>query len=63
MKDVVEQARSSDAVLFSGIAAYVELSAAEYLGIPAIGLGVWSISLELPLIYSRIFLRISGKTG
>lgn len=44
MKDVVEQARSSDAILFSGIASYVGLSAAEYLRIPAIGLGLWPIS-------------------
>lgn len=44
MKDVVEQARSSDAILFSGIAGYVGLSVAEHLRIPAIGLGVWPIS-------------------
>ena len=44
MKAIVEDARASDAVLFSGMASYIGLSAGEHLGIPAIGLGLWPIS-------------------
>ncbi len=44
MRDVVEQANSADAILFSGITSYVGLSVAEYLRIPAIGLGLWPLS-------------------
>lgn len=44
MKEIVEQAESSDAILFSGITGYVGLSVAEHLRIPAIGLGLWPLS-------------------
>lgn len=44
MQSALDDARSSDAVLFSGIASYVGLSVGECLDIPAIGLGLWSIS-------------------
>lgn len=44
MQDVAEQAHSADAILFSGITSYVGLSVAEYLRIPAIGLGLWPLS-------------------
>ncbi|SNX61458.1 UDP:flavonoid glycosyltransferase YjiC, YdhE family [Nitrosomonas ureae] len=44
MREIIAQAQSSDAILFSGIASYVGLSVAEYLHIPAIGLGLWPMS-------------------
>jgi len=44
MWEIIAQAQSSDAILFSGIASYVGLSVAEYLRIPAIGLGLWPMS-------------------
>lgn len=44
MRTVVEDATVSSAILFSGIASYIGLSAAEHLEIPAIGLGLWPIS-------------------
>ena len=44
MREIVEQAASSDAILFSGITGYVGLSVAEHLRIPAIGLGLWPLS-------------------
>ncbi|HYR05547.1 MAG TPA: glycosyltransferase [Gallionella sp.] len=44
MRSIAEEARSSDAILFSGIASYVGLSVAEHLDIPAIGLGLWPLS-------------------
>lgn len=44
MREITTQAQSSDAILFSGIASYVGLSVAEYLRIPAIGLGLWPMS-------------------
>ncbi len=44
MEAIVEQAKSSDAILFSGITSYAGLSVAEYLRIPAIGLGLWPMS-------------------
>lgn len=39
----LEHARRADAILFSGVASYVGLAVGEYLGIPAIGLGLWPI--------------------
>jgi len=44
MEAVVDDARASDAILFSGMASYIGLSAGEHLSIPAIGLGLWPIS-------------------
>ncbi|HEX7081012.1 MAG TPA: glycosyltransferase [Gammaproteobacteria bacterium] len=44
MECVLKDARSSDAILFSGIASYIGLSVGECLNIPAIGLGLWPIS-------------------
>jgi UDP:flavonoid glycosyltransferase YjiC (YdhE family) len=44
MKEIVDQAKSSDAILFSGVTSYVALSVAEYLRIPAIGLGLWPVA-------------------
>jgi len=44
MECVLEDARSSDVVLFSSIASYVGLSVGECLDIPAIGLGLWPTS-------------------
>ncbi|EIM31299.1 glycosyl transferase, UDP-glucuronosyltransferase [Leptothrix ochracea L12] len=46
LQAVLTEARAmkADAVLFSGIASYVGLAAADYLGVPAIGLGLWPIS-------------------
>ncbi|KAI9005747.1 glycosyl transferase, partial [Hyaloraphidium curvatum] len=46
LRDVAEHARSfgSDAILFSGVTAYVGLAAGEGLGIPSIGLGAIPIS-------------------
>ncbi|EIJ44317.1 glycosyl transferase, UDP-glucuronosyltransferase [Beggiatoa alba B18LD] len=44
MQVLVEQAQGSDLILYSGLAAYVGLSVADYLRIPAIGLGLWPMS-------------------
>lgn len=44
MKEIVDQAKSSDAVLFSGVTSYVALSVAEHLRVPAIGLGLWPVA-------------------
>lgn len=44
MEAIVEQAGSSDAILFSGIASYAGLSVAEHLRMPAVGLGLWPMS-------------------
>jgi UDP:flavonoid glycosyltransferase YjiC (YdhE family) len=44
MKEIADQAKSSDAILFSGVTSYVALSVAEHLRIPAIGLGLWPLA-------------------
>lgn len=44
LRTLLEEARDSDAILFSGLASYVGLAAGEALGKPAIGLGLWPIS-------------------
>jgi UDP:flavonoid glycosyltransferase YjiC (YdhE family) len=46
LQAVLTEARAmkADAILFSGIASYVGLAAAEHLSLPAIGLGLWPIS-------------------
>ena len=44
MREIADHAQFSDAILFSGIASYVGLSVAEYLHMPAIGLGLWPMS-------------------
>lgn len=44
LKDLVTHAKGSDAILFSGLAAYVGLCAAEHLRIPSVGLGLFPMS-------------------
>jgi sterol 3beta-glucosyltransferase len=44
LRTLLEDARDSDAILFSGLASYVGLAAGEALGKPAIGLGLWPLS-------------------
>lgn len=44
MRDLLDEATGSDAIIFSGFAGYVGLSVAEHLRIPAVGAGLWPIS-------------------
>lgn len=69
MKEVGDDARSSQAILFSGIASYVGLAIAEGLRLPGVGLGLLPISPTMafpsPLLpirkFPKIFNRISYK--
>lgn len=44
MSQLRDCARNHDAIVFSGLTAYVALSVGEYLGIPVIAAGLWPIS-------------------
>lgn len=61
MKTVVDDGRTSDAVLFSGLASYVGLSAGEFLGVPAIGLGLFPICPTRD--FPSPFIQASGLPG
>lgn len=44
LRTLAENAKESDAILFSGLASYIGLAAGQCLDKPAIGLGLWPIS-------------------
>ena len=44
LQDVAAHAKASDAILFSGLTAYVGLCAAEHLRLPGVGLGLFPMS-------------------
>jgi UDP:flavonoid glycosyltransferase YjiC (YdhE family) len=67
LREIVEAARDADAILMSGLAAFAGLSSAEYLRIPAIGVGFIPFSptsaFPAPFLPSRIVPRFLNRAS
>jgi sterol 3beta-glucosyltransferase len=65
LRDIVDAGRGCDAILVSGLAAFAGLSAAEYLGVPAIGLGLIPITptaeFASPFLPPRLLPRVLNR--
>jgi UDP:flavonoid glycosyltransferase YjiC (YdhE family) len=65
LRDIVDAGRGCDAILVSGLAAFAGLSAAEYLGVSAIGLGLIPITptaeFASPFLPPRLLPRVLNR--